>query len=215
MATIKVRIYAAYATEGAKLANNTQTHEDLRILKSRKAIQAALLELVVEKGFAAVTIRDITERAMVNRSTFYRHYLDKYDLLDQFIDQLQAMVSDAAFLAEKAAQTTAEKVPSGLLLLLQHIQEYPDFYRIMLGQNGDARFTQRFRELSERRYRLLFSRHGDNIDPAAPPVEMKINYISCAGIGAILWWLENNQPCSAAQLAGWLGQLSMTSAGLK
>lgn len=57
--------------------------EDLRVRRTRTTLQRALIELTVEKGFAAVTVRDICERAMVNRSTFYRHYIDKYDLLDQ------------------------------------------------------------------------------------------------------------------------------------
>jgi AcrR family transcriptional regulator len=55
--------------------------EDLRVRRTRKTLQEALIALTIEKGFAAVTVRDITERAMVNRSTFYRHYLDKYELL--------------------------------------------------------------------------------------------------------------------------------------
>jgi AcrR family transcriptional regulator len=177
-------------------------------------MQDALLELVVEKGFAAVTVRDICERATVNRSTFYRHYLDKYDLLNQYVDQLQQIVTEAAFLAEKTAQTTAEKVPAGLLLLIQHVQEHADFYRVMLGQNGDAMFTRRFRQMAENRYRRLFAQEKETKDPAAPPIDMRIDYISCAGVGAILWWLENNQPCTAEQLALWLGQLNMTTAGL-
>ena len=51
--------------------------EDLRVRRTRKLLQQALIEGTVEKGFAALTVRDITGRAMVNRSTFYRHYLDK------------------------------------------------------------------------------------------------------------------------------------------
>ena len=61
--------------------------EDLRVRRTRKLLQQAFLECTIEKGFAALTVRDITERAMVNRSTFYRHYLDKYDLLEQYINE--------------------------------------------------------------------------------------------------------------------------------
>ena len=59
--------------------------EDLRVRRTRKLLTQALIEGTVEKGFAALTVRDITRRAMVNRSTFYRHYLDKYDLLEQHL----------------------------------------------------------------------------------------------------------------------------------
>jgi AcrR family transcriptional regulator len=187
--------------------------EDLRIRRTRKLLLQSLIELTVEKGFAAITVRDITERAMVNRSTFYRHYLDKYDLLNQYFDELQHQISEAAQLAESASPTSPEKVPSGLLVLVKHIQEYAAFYRAMLGQTGDLVFTQRFRQMAEARYRALFARFGAVNDPNAPPIEMKLNYISAASVGAFLWWLENEQPCSPEQLAIWLGQLSMTSAG--
>lgn len=62
------------------MTQKSETTEDLRVLRTRKLLQQAFIELTVEKGFATLTVRDITKRAMVNRSTFYRHYLDKYDL---------------------------------------------------------------------------------------------------------------------------------------
>ena len=98
--------------------------EDLRVQRTRTLLQQALFELTIEKGFAAVTVRDITHRAMVNRSTFYRHYLDKYDLLNHYLDELQALTAEAALLAEKANQNSSEKVPAGLLILIKHVQEY-------------------------------------------------------------------------------------------
>ncbi|MBZ0292889.1 MAG: TetR/AcrR family transcriptional regulator, partial [Anaerolineae bacterium] len=52
--------------------------EDLRVRRTRKLLQQALIELTVERGFSEITVGDIAERAMGNRSTFYRHYLDKY-----------------------------------------------------------------------------------------------------------------------------------------
>ena len=197
------------------MAQKSDGQEDLRVQRTRKLLQQALFEITVEKGFAAVTVRDITNRARVNRSTFYRHYLDKYDLLNQYLDELHARMAEAVALAEKASQTTPERVPAGLLVLVKHVQEYADFYRVMLGQNGDQVFTYRFRQMSENRYRFLFSQFGVVTDPKSPPTDMKLSYISCAAVGALLWWLENDQPSTAEQLAVWLGQLSMTSAGLK
>jgi AcrR family transcriptional regulator len=191
------------------LAHNSQ---DLRVQRTRNLLQQALFELTIEKGFAAVTVRDIAARAMVNRSTFYRHYLDKHDLLSQHLDELQAQIADAAQMGE--SQTAPDSVPAGLLLLIRHVQEYADFYGVMLGPNGDSAFTHRFRQFSERRFRYLFSRRGQAADLQSPPDDMKLNYISYASVGAILWWLENGQPTSAEQLAIWLGQLNMTSAGL-
>ncbi len=192
---------------------NVAVNEDLRIRRTRKMLQQALLELTVEKGYDAVTVRDISERAMVNRSTFYRHYLDKHDLLDQYTNEVSALTSQEDFIAEKLGQT-AESSPSGLVNLLRHVQTFAEFYRVMLGQKGCAQFTERFRQSSINRFRQLLAYTQVDTDPHAPPLEMRLNYISSAGVGAILWWLENDQPCSAEQLAGWIGQLSSSNAGL-
>ncbi|MED4228300.1 TetR/AcrR family transcriptional regulator, partial [Neobacillus cucumis] len=59
---------------------------DRRVLKTQEAIKKAILELMSEKKFDDITIQDISDRANVNRSTVYLHYLDKYDLLDKMID---------------------------------------------------------------------------------------------------------------------------------
>lgn len=187
--------------------------EDLRVRRTRKMLQEALIALTVEKGFLAVSVRDITERAMVNRSTFYRHYLDKYDLLNQYMDEVEALTATEIILSDKQKPVSGE-VPSGLLNLLKHVQSFGDFYRVMLGQNGDARFTERFRRNVYKRFSYLISNFGIEDDPKAPPLELKLSYISCADIGAIMWWLENDQPCSVEQLAVWLGSLTSAAAGL-
>jgi AcrR family transcriptional regulator len=58
---------------------------DLRVRRTRRLLQQAFEELMREKSFKALTVQDITERAMVNRATFYDHFDDKYALLDYSI----------------------------------------------------------------------------------------------------------------------------------
>ena len=67
---------------------------DPRVKRTRKLLQQAFMELFEEKGFASISIQDITERATVNRATFYAHFADKYALLDSIIrGQFQAVVA--------------------------------------------------------------------------------------------------------------------------
>jgi AcrR family transcriptional regulator len=193
------------------MMQNSPANEDLRVRRTRKMLQEALIALTVEKGYAAITVQDITERAMVNRSTFYRHYVDKCDLLGQYMNDVYGLISDEAFVDEKLARSQA---PSGLVKLLKHIQQYADFYRVMLGSQGDPGFIQDFRRNSEKRFRFLLANYGAKQEPNMPPTDMRLSYISYAGVGAIVWWLENEQPCTAEQLAKWIGDLSMTSVGL-
>jgi len=59
--------------------------EDPRVRRTRALLEGAFMEVVAEKGFQSVSVKDITERAGVNRATFYAHFSDKYELLDYSI----------------------------------------------------------------------------------------------------------------------------------
>lgn len=58
---------------------------DPRIIRTKQLIQDAFNSLLLEKDFKSITVRDITEKATINRATFYAHFTDKYELLDQTI----------------------------------------------------------------------------------------------------------------------------------
>lgn len=60
---------------------------DPRVRRTRALIQQAFLDLLAEKGFQAITVKDITQRAEINRATFYAHFPDKYALLEATITQ--------------------------------------------------------------------------------------------------------------------------------
>ncbi len=189
------------------MAQNKDVAEDLRVRRTRKLIQNALIELTIEKGFSAVTVRDIAQRAMVNRATFYRHYQDKYDLLDKYMDDLYAMLDTPE---EPATQVgVPEKPPAGLVRMLEHVQAHADFYRVMLGKRGDPGFVQRIREYIEKRMRASLSTMVPQDQLNQPSFDLCLKYISSAGVGAIEWWLENDLPYSPWQMATLAVQLSM------
>ena len=60
---------------------------DPRVKRTRNLLEHAFLDVTAEKGFQAVSVQDITERAGVNRATFYAHFPDKYALLDYSVRQ--------------------------------------------------------------------------------------------------------------------------------
>lgn len=59
--------------------------EELYVLKM---IRSALAELIDEKGFNNISVTDLTQRADINRGTFYLHYVDKYDLLERIENEI-------------------------------------------------------------------------------------------------------------------------------
>lgn len=65
-----------------------QQSEDPRARRTRKLLQQAFMELMAEKDMASISIGEITDRATVNRATFYAHFPDKYALLDSIVREL-------------------------------------------------------------------------------------------------------------------------------
>jgi AcrR family transcriptional regulator len=71
-----------------------ERRQDRRIQRTHQLLRQAFIEIMREKGFAAMSIRDITERANVNRGTFYIHFTDKYMLLDEVVrDNFQQLLT--------------------------------------------------------------------------------------------------------------------------
>lgn len=174
---------------------------DPRVRRTRKLLTQALIEGSVEKGFAALTVRDITERAMVNRSTFYRHYLDKYDLLEQHLNEMYGMLEEGGIIGKDWN--------AGLIELLKQIQQFPDFYRVMLGPQADAFLSQRFRQQTQQRMLAYFHQAFPQAasDPDRTPLDLKFTTVAWAGCNALAWWLEQEQPSTPEQFGRWLQRL--------
>ena len=104
---------------------------DLRISRTHKMIKAAFFELMETIGFDKITVQDLTKKAMVSRTTFYLHYKDKYDLLDQIENEIlegfQSMTGDLP-LDEMVTKGLSDKKPFSLLLgIYEYVQENQQF----------------------------------------------------------------------------------------
>ncbi|WP_341302954.1 TetR/AcrR family transcriptional regulator [Lysinibacillus sp. FSL H8-0500] len=78
----------------------TQGKTDPRVLRTRKSIMDAFIELSTKKEFKDITVKDITAEAMINRATFYAHFEDIYDLLEKVLAEVFLINLDYYILAE-------------------------------------------------------------------------------------------------------------------
>lgn len=192
------------------MAQNRRPTEDLRVRRTRKALMQALIELTIEQGFAAITVQDIAERAMVNRATFYRHYLDKYDLLEQYMNEVYELtVEQEAVAPHQTHNPGSGKAPVGMVRMFAHVGQHADFYRSMLGAKGDLAFVRRVQHYSEKRLRSILSGSDTQATAERPPLDLCISYLSQAGVGALEWWLKDGQGYTPEQVAAWLNQLNL------
>ena len=107
---------------------------DRRIKRTRNLLGQALLELVREKKFEQITIQDITDRADLNRATFYLHYSSKEELLadslEGYFDALVEQITAVTF------NTPIWQTPEADELIFAHVAENTALYRVLLGENG-------------------------------------------------------------------------------
>lgn len=111
--------------------------EDLRIIKTRNALREALVTLMKDKQFEEIKISDICDTALVNRSTFYAHYEDKYELLVDIIDSLKINLLDDLD-KNKKILNTKEYYIELIKLLLNHINDKKDIYTKVLINNHNS-----------------------------------------------------------------------------
>lgn len=171
---------------------NTQKHkQDRRIQRTQHALTEALIALAHEKGYDAVTIRDITERANVAYSTFFRHYTSKDDLLaseiQAIIDELQALIQQA-----QANSREAEGV-----LIFRYVAARPAFFRTVLGSQGTSRVLN---SVQQSIVAYLVETSLIPADPLIPP-EIAANHFVVSVLGLIRWWLDHDMPYSIKQMA--------------
>lgn len=106
--------------------------EDRRVRRTRSALHEALLDLMAEKGFEAVTVQDLIDRADVGRSTFYAHFRDKSDLLQDVLSQLGAMIGRPP----PGGRPDRRRPLRFGLPMLNHVQDQRALLRAMLARPG-------------------------------------------------------------------------------
>ena len=111
--------------------------EDLRITKTRKVLFETLINLMKEKSFEEIKVSDICKEALINRSTFYSHYNDKYDLFLELINTLKNNLINALNTNDKSINTR-EYFIELIKLLLDHIDEKKDIYYLILINNRNS-----------------------------------------------------------------------------
>ena len=182
---------------------------DLRIRRTHKFLQEAMIELITEKSFDAITVGDIAERAMINRATFYRHYQDKYDLVAKIFEETtNELVENMKPFRKDTHQSEMEYPPEIWIHFFEHIADHARLYRAMLGKHGSSWFAARMCEhiielmLEQKRQWEQQIEPRQQIDPAMPQ-ELPAMQLSHVLIGTIVWWLESAKSATPRQIATW------------
>lgn len=187
---------------------------DRRIQRTRQALQAALLDLTKEKEYDDISVEEITERANVGRATFYLHYTDKEDLLLQYFgemaDDMVQLISQIPFSewlpssGDFKGASNEDEPLLPLVMVFQHIHEYSDFYRVLLGSENSSRIVERIHRISSENI-VKFAQTKMQHDPIPVlyevPIEFFASFFSGALLSIVVWWLQEDMKHSPEDVA--------------
>lgn len=180
---------------------------DRRKKRSRTMLGQALLALVREKKFEQITIQDITDRADLNRATFYLHYGSKEELL---ADSLEAYFDE---LVQQISTKTMNKPiwenPEADEMVFNHVAEHADLYRVLLGENGLGYVINRVIDYIAQ-YSELQLRMGLGTAVPHAPIEIMARHVAGSLYAIITWWLMNDMPYTPQQMAQMSTRLCVT-----
>jgi AcrR family transcriptional regulator len=210
-------------------SKNDAGHVDLRVRRTRMVLREALIDLIEEKGFDAVTVGNIAERAMVNRTTFYRQYPDKYALVTGIFEEavsqmfreigplpqnLGSIFSSQSEFDTRAVQTYIDSQLAAWAAFFEHVTRHARLYRVMLGKRGSSWFAVQMRDYfadAIRNRARLLSAAGLRVTdgPNAVPAEFAIISLAHWFVGMLAWWIESGMTSSPQQMARWFARIAM------
>ena len=183
--------------------NNT----DLRVIRTKESIRDALVELIEEKGFEAITVKDITTRAKINRGTFYAHYQDKYDLMTKCEEEIMLEMSRIAkqnfpdVIAALETNSPNLKPFHLAVLIFEYLNENSGFMEAVLGPKGDLSFQTRLKDFM---WKTLFGNEPNALikeENLLVPGQYLASYVASAHIGVIQQWLNSGRKETPQEMA--------------
>ena len=174
---------------------STDRTGDRRVRRTEGAVVSALIELVLEKRYEAITIQDLLERADVGRSTFYAHYRGKDDLLLRSFERMLESLAE-----NMRPEHSGPRRIAPVRELFRHVGEFRRFHRAIARAHMQDRVyeagTDRMSSVIARKLDARPAAAGDS----AVPVPVRARALAGALFALLAWWVETDPPYTPEQM---------------
>ncbi len=185
-----------------------RVHEtDLRVAKTKEAIKKALFDLIDENGFEAITVKDLTAEAQINRGTFYLHYENIEDLIDEyyndFIVKLSILFEEQEAKVQKEVgwyYPVVETVSPLMLNILIFIRENCKLFKFLWLTQENKYYKIKLKYIVKD---ILF--HNENAlikkDDLLVPESYFTSYVISSFMGIVTQWIDRGCKESPEEIA--------------
>ncbi|MBO0427716.1 TetR/AcrR family transcriptional regulator [Vagococcus fluvialis] len=168
--------------------------QDLRVIRTKKMIIEAFLELIGEKGYEAITIQEIADKAMINRATFYAHFKDKPDLYDYVmnfaISNLSSILDSSSL--NKSKFIHLKTIEKTLTRVFTMIKEQQTFFVMLTEGSSSELFRKKLSTVLATTYEETFSKLRITENDIEVPMSFIIEYMTSIFIGTVHWWVTTD-----------------------
>ena len=181
---------------------------DRRVRYTKMVIRESFLDLLQTKDIAQISIKEICEKADINRATFYSHYQDPYDLMEKIEAQLFLNIEECI---NDYREKSADQTPVHLVeQIFDYISENAKLCRLLLSERGNLNFQKRIMNLVYDK-NLMDMTHGAGLPK--DEADYIDSFILTGCIGVIQKWLDDDMKKSARYMAEFLIETNTRLAG--
>jgi AcrR family transcriptional regulator len=171
------------------MQNTKEKKSDRRVMRSQQALTDALLHLMLDKGYAETTVADIVEKANVGRSTFYAHFADKEDLLQQSLQGLKAFLTDETTIPPEREGPSHPALSFALPMLL-HAFEQRELFNSLMSKRTGAPVQEHFQIMLTDLVLEKLGTAPSDVDCRIDDT-MRAHFIVGAFLGTLLAWIAD------------------------
>ncbi|MDF1521013.1 MAG: TetR/AcrR family transcriptional regulator [Brevefilum sp.] len=181
---------------------------DRRVQRTRKLLRESIMALILEEGYDAISIQDITDKANLGRATFYLHFKDKDDLL---LDVMDEMIGD--FMDQVPALSEAQwelEDSKAIQKLFDFAADHYDLYRILIiGSGGITASRQLECKIAENIEAAIQREIEEKNTQTLVPPNFIANHFAGSLLATIYWWLDNELPYDVEQMASMFQKVNL------
>lgn len=177
--------------------------KDLRVQKTLRAIDQAIIVLLEKKPFENITIQDISSEAMINRGTFYTYYKDKYELIESYQESMMNDIEQLLYknITGRSFKDVEEsRLEETILQLFQYLKENRSRVLVISNSLGSAELAKYFSQHMFEFYKVKSKEFGVELDSEIF-TNYLITYVTNAHIGILLKWLKGGCAESIEEMA--------------
>lgn len=177
--------------------------QDNRVILTKKMIRHSFLQLLKEKSIDHISVKEVCEKAGINRGTFYIHYKDIYDLLNTIEEELYKEFKTALFsISPIENNVNPFELTAGIF---ECVKDNADICAIILGENGDKNFMRKLIELGKEvcieTYKHFFK------NASITQIEYFYTFVSYGCIGVLEKWILEGFQLSEKEIANMVGKI--------